>query len=260
MGLRPSLPEAVVASPRVWHSADLLERLESFSSSEELVFVVVGAGQSAAEVIEHLLIHFPRSQVHSVISRYGYGPADDSPFANGVFDAEAVDVFFNSPHAVKQSILDYHSNTNYSVVDTELIDSLYRRYYQELVSGDHRIHLHRMSRVTDLRPTAEEVEVTVEFIPSGAADVVVADATIFATGYRPSDPAPMLRRVLDLCGHDADKRLRVGLDYRVETASSLLCGIYLQGATEHAHGLSSSLLSNVAVRAGHIVDSMVKRR
>jgi L-ornithine N5-oxygenase len=198
--------------------------------------------------------------VHSVISRYGYGPADDSPFTNGVFDADAVDVFFNSPHTVKQSILDYHSNTNYSVVDIELIASLYRRYYQELVSGDHRIHLHRVSRVIGLRPTAEEVGVTVEFIPSGEADVIVADAAIFATGYRPSDPAPMLSGILDLCGRDADKRLRVGLDYRVETSSSLLCGIYLHGATEHVHGLSSSLLSNVAVRAGHIVDSMVKRR
>jgi len=260
MGLRPSLPDSVVASQRVWHSENLIERLKSFPTSEKLVFVVVGAGQSAAEVTEHVLSNFPRSQVHSVISRYGYGPADDSPFANGVFDAEAVDIFFNSPHAVKQSILDYHSNTNYSVVDIDLIASLYRRYYQELVSGDHRIHLHRMSRVTDLRPGAEEVEVTVEFIPAGDADVIAADAVIFATGYRPSDPAPMLRSIRGLCAHDADMRLRVGLDYRVETASSLSCGIYLQGATEHVHGLSSSLLSNVAMRAGHIVDSMVKRR
>jgi L-ornithine N5-monooxygenase len=260
MGLRPWLPDTVSASERVWHSENLLERLKSLPPSEEPVFVVVGAGQSAAEVIEHLLSSFPRSQVHSVISRYGYVPADDSPFANGVFDPEAVDVFFNSSHTVKQSILDYHSNTNYSVVDIELIGSLYRRYYQELVSGGHRIHLHRMSRVANLRPTAEEVEVTLEFIPSGDADVIAADAAIFATGYRPNDPAPILHSILDLCGHDADKRLRVGLDYRVETASSLLCGIYLQGSTEHTHGLSSSLLSNVAVRAGHIVDSVVKRR
>jgi L-ornithine N5-oxygenase len=43
----------------------------------------------------------------------------------------------------------------------------------------------------------------------------------------------------------------------VRTAGDLRCGIYLQGATEHAHGISAGLLSNTAVRAGEIVRSIV---
>lgn len=35
-------------------------------------------------------------------------------------------------------------------------------------------------------------------------------------------------------------------------------GIYLQGGTEHTHGITSTLLSNVAVRSGELVRSMVK--
>jgi L-ornithine N5-oxygenase len=42
----------------------------------------------------------------------------------------------------------------------------------------------------------------------------------------------------------------------VVTAAGLTAGIYVQGATEHTHGLGSTLLSNVAVRAGEIVDSV----
>ena len=36
--------------------------------------------------------------------------------------------------------------------------------------------------------------------------------------------------------------------------------IYLQGGTEHTHGITSSLLSNTAVRVGEILRSIVDRR
>jgi L-ornithine N5-oxygenase len=42
----------------------------------------------------------------------------------------------------------------------------------------------------------------------------------------------------------------------VATTGSVKCGIYLQGPTEHTHGLSSTLLSNTAIRAGTIVESI----
>lgn len=48
-------------------------------------------------------------------------------------------------------------------------------------------------------------------------------------------------------------------DYRIITAPEMRCGIDLQGGTEHTHGLTSSLLSNIAVRSGEIIDSIVAR-
>ena len=33
--------------------------------------------------------------------------------------------------------------------------------------------------------------------------------------------------------------------------------VYLQGGTEHSHGITASLLSNAAVRAGEILGSIV---
>ncbi|MEU8074781.1 hypothetical protein AB0B31_04970 [Catellatospora citrea] len=36
------------------------------------------------------------------------------------------------------------------------------------------------------------------------------------------------------------------------------CGIYVQGPTEHTHGISSTLLSNTAVRAGEIARSLTR--
>ena len=55
-------------------------------------------------------------------------------------------------------------------------------------------------------------------------------------------------------------RHRVERDYRLVPASGLTAGVYLQGGTEHTHGLSSALLSNIAIRSGEIADSIVLRR
>jgi L-ornithine N5-monooxygenase len=87
-----------------------------------------------------------------------------------------------------------------------------------------------------------------------------ADAVVFASGYRPNDPMRIPGNIRRFCNLDADGRPQVGLDYRLETSVDIDCGIYLQGLTEHTHRLSSSLLSNIAVRAGHIVESVTKSR
>ncbi|MFC7660847.1 hypothetical protein ACFQV8_36800 [Pseudonocardia benzenivorans] len=48
----------------------------------------------------------------------------------------------------------------------------------------------------------------------------------------------------------------VSRDYRLLTRTELSGNIYLQGGTEHTHGLSSSLLSNIAVRSAEILQSI----
>ncbi|MBB4915673.1 lysine N(6)-hydroxylase/L-ornithine N(5)-oxygenase family protein [Streptosporangium saharense] len=255
-GLRPRLPKDVHVSERVWHNADLLTRLADLPPLTRRRFAVVGAGQSAAEVTDHLHRNYPEAEVYSIFTRYGYSPADDSPFANRIFDAEAVDEFHAAPEDVRRSLLDYHANTNYSVVDLELIEELYRRAYQEKVVGRERLRILNVSRVVGLDEVTDGVRVHVDHLATGASTVLDCDAVVFATGYRPVDPAELLGDLAGHCRLDDEGRLLVGADYRVLTDPSVKAGIYLQGGTEYAHGLSSSLLSNVAVRAGDVVRSI----
>ena len=88
--------------------------------------------------------------------------------------------------------------------------------------------------------------------------MLTADLVVHATGYRPDDPAALLGELAGRCHRDDAGRLVVHRDYRVATADGLTAGIYVQGATEHSHGLGSTLLSNVAVRAGEISRSIVE--
>jgi L-ornithine N5-oxygenase len=260
LGLGPNVPPGARLGPRVWHNLDLLSRVEALAAAPRppRCLVVVGAGQSAAEAVEFLHRRFPTAQVCSVFARYGYTPADDTPFANRIFDPGAVDTYFDADAGVKRMLFDYHRNTNYSVVDQELIEELYRRMYQETVQGEPRLRMLNASRVTRVEEVGDtRVDVTVEHLPTGEEATLAADALVYATGYRPRDALGLLGQAGELCARDDEGLARVERDYRVVTTLPSEGAVYLQGGTEHAHGITSTLLSNVAVRAGEIVASLV---
>ncbi|MFD9373929.1 lysine N(6)-hydroxylase/L-ornithine N(5)-oxygenase family protein [Streptomyces sp. NPDC059999] len=259
-GLRPVMPEGVERTERVWHNSDLLSKVEGLEGEEPPTrFVVVGAGQSAAENVAYLHRRFPQAEVCAVFSRYGYSPADDSSFANRIFDPEAVGEYYSAPEDVKQRLMGYHANTNYSVVDMDLIDDLYRQAYREKVLGAERLRFLNVSRLTGVEETADGVRATIKSLVSGEENLLDADVVVCATGYLQADGLGLLGEVADRCHRDDQGRVRVERDYRVATDLDLRCGIYLQGGTEHTHGITSSLLSNTAVRVGEILDSILDR-
>ncbi|ROO84617.1 L-ornithine N5-oxygenase [Actinocorallia herbida] len=257
-GLEPAVPAGIALGDRVWHSHELLRRLPGLRGPRRLL--VLGAGQSGAEVVDHLHQSYPDTEVCAVFAKYGYTPADDSSFANRIFDPAAVDHFHYAPEDVKRMLLDYHGSTNYSVVDLDLIDELYRRVYQEKVQGKERLRILNVSRVLDLTEHADGVSALVEYLPTGERTVLEADALVCATGYRSRDPLGMLGDLAAHCVRRPDGGPDIARDYRIATAPEVRCGIYLQGATERTHGLGSTLLSNTAVRAGEIVQSLVRAR
>lgn len=258
-GLRPVVPEGVERGDRVWHNSELLAKADGLEGTSPSRFVVVGAGQSAAENVAYLHRRFPGAEVCAVFSRYGYSPADDSGFANRIFDPGAVDEYFAAPDDVKRRLMDYHGNTNYSVVDIDLIDDLYRQMYREKVLGAERLRFLNVSRLTDVKETPDRVRATVKSLVTGEETLLDADVVVFATGYSPVDPLGLLGEVADRCLRDDEGRVRVERDYRVATDPGLRCGIYLQGGTEHTHGITASLLSNTAVRVGEILESLLAR-
>ncbi|CAM5646108.1 lysine/ornithine N-monooxygenase [Streptomyces tanashiensis] len=258
-GLRPVMPEGIERTDHVWHNSDLLAKVDGLEGAEPTRFVVVGAGQSAAENVAYLHRRFPDAEVCAVFSRYGYSPADDSSFANRIFDPQAVDEYFTAPEDVKHRLMDYHGNTNYSVVDIDLIDDLYRQAYQEKVLGTERLHFLNVSRLTAVEETPDGVRATVTSLITGEERLLDADVVVCATGYMQADGLGLLGEVADRCHRDDRGRVRVERDYRVATDPELRCGIYLQGGTEHTHGITSSLLSNTAIRVGEILDSILDR-
>ena len=255
-GLQPLLPPGVQRTRRQIHNHGLLHDLAAMPDPRHHRYVVVGAGQSAAEVCAYLHDLSPDNEVHGVFAKYGYSPADDSPYANRVFDPDAVDDFFVADPGVRRQLINYHRSTNYSAVDLELIEELYAREYAERVAGRRRLFLRGASSVQHTDEDDDGVRVHIRHHPSGTLEELDCDAVIYATGFMPA----RLDGILGDLYHDLvldDGNPVVSRDYRLATVPPTAGGLYIQGNTEHTHGLTSSLLSNIAVRSGEILESVV---
>lgn len=258
-GLSAKLPDGVTASARQFHNHNLLGALRDLPSRSHKNFIVIGAGQSAAEVVDYLHTTYSDASVHAVFGKYGYSPADDSPYANRIFDPTAVDDFFSASHDLRTRLLEYHRGTNYSAVDLPLIEDLYAREYAERVDGDRRLFVHGASRMVDAVEDSSGVRASVEHGPTGLSEEIVCDAVVYATGFTPLDLPGILGTLSGEVEFD-DHGPRVTRDYRLVTGVRNEGSIYLQGGTEHTHGLTSSLLSNIAIRSGEIVKSVVNEK
>ncbi|MFD1815427.1 lysine N(6)-hydroxylase/L-ornithine N(5)-oxygenase family protein [Rhodococcus gannanensis] len=254
-GLRERIPSWAERSDRVFHNHGFLRHLESMPPQAHGRFVVLGAGQSAAEVVQYLHSRYPDSEVHSVFSRYGYSPADNSPYANRIFDPGTVDELHRAPDQERARLLDLHRNTNYSVVDIDLINELYETEYCERVRGVRRLFMRRASEIDSVVDTPQGVTVTVRDRIDDHLTTLECDALVLATGFA----AAPLRPLLGALAPSDGARPPVTRDYRLVTDPAVSAGIYLQGGTEATHGVTSSLLSNVAVRAGEILESLLTR-
>ena len=255
-GLQEQIPDWATPSPRCFHNHQFLFRIEELPELVHQRFVVLGAGQSAAEVVQYLHRHYPQAEVHSVFSRYGYSPADDSPYANRIFDPSTVDELHGAERQERERVLELHRSTNYSVVDIELINELYTTEYQELVRGQRRLFMRRASEISSVVDGPDGIEVSVRSRLDDLTDTLMCDAVVLATGFTPT---PLSSLIGDLAPADGAVT-EVERDYRLVTSPDVHGGIYLQGGTEKTHGLTASLLSNVAVRSGEILTSLLQNR
>ncbi|CBT77486.1 lysine N(6)-hydroxylase/L-ornithine N(5)-oxygenase family protein [Glutamicibacter arilaitensis] len=258
-GLQPVFPSGVRSGARVWHSAEFLERAAVLDTAAVRSVAVIGGGQSAAEVIEQMYHRCPQAQIHSVISRFGLIPSDASAYANRIFDPLAVDELYAADPQVRQELTEAHRNTNNSVVNPNTIAALYDLEYRDKWLGAQRLNWHRAARVDSVREDYGTPGVQLG-LDEGLGDgdgTLEVDVAIFATGYRALDPTTLLGSHAGMLVRDDLGRPTARRDYSAHTVLPDDAKLFLVGQTEHQHGISATLLSNVAVRAGEILDSIL---
>jgi len=255
-GLEPHIPFPVSAADRVLHAHTILRDADSHPPGGH--YAVVGAGQSAAEIVKFL---FQRgAKVTAVVSRFGYMPTDDSPFVNEVFDPDQVDTFFNAPSETRSHILSLHASTNYSGVDLDLLSELYKDWYHDRVAGTARLDFLRMSRVTGVEDRPDGARLRFQDAMTGIERQLDADYVICATGFRARSPLGIMTEdlreqvALDDTGEPVFAR-----DYSLRMRGEEDLAIFAPHMTTRQHGLSATLISNMAVRSGEILDSIEAR-
>lgn len=255
-GLSPTLPVGISPGKRVFHNDNLLSKLSQLPNRSRRRFLVVGAGQSAAEVVAYLHDTYEDADVHASFRRFGYTPSDDTPYANQIFDPASVDEFYMASPETKDRLLKYHWSTNFAAVDAELINEVFRREYDEKLSGKRRLYMHRVTEIDYLKEHEHGVAVELKDLSDRSSLQLEVDAVIFATGFQPTPLRPLLGSTLDVDSAFEHDLPAVDRDYRLRLTAPPDGGIYLNGGVQHSHGITSSLLSNVAVRAAEILDAI----
>lgn len=254
-GLQPRFPDGVASGARVWHSAEYLHRVGALTEPRRLA--VIGTGQSAMEVALDLSDRFPDAVVHVVSSQFGVGPSDQGPLVNGIFDPATVDLWYGAPEDVRTRLDRTHRNANNGVASMSVISAFHDRQYHDAWLGRERLILHRASRVVAVEDCAAGARLRVRAELEGVETELAVDAVVCGTGYRPLDTAVLLGADAAVLRRDSEGRAVLGRDHVAELTEPGDARLVLVGQGEHRHGLTSTLLSTVAVRAGEIADVLV---
>jgi L-ornithine N5-oxygenase len=230
---------------------------------------VVGASQSAVEVVLDLVGRFPAARIVNVVSGFGYRLKDTSPFSEEVYFPEFVEYYYRASEKGKQRLRTQLRPTNYSSADRDVIDALYLRMYEDELDGRPRVTLRTNRLITGAEVTAGGVALDMTEHITDEREHLTVDRVILATGYRDlgvrgrtEQLPPLLSDLAEVLRVDADTPLSVGFDYGVESGSAVhgVPPIYVNGLCESTHGLGDAgSFSLLALRSKAIVQSLRRR-
>jgi L-ornithine N5-oxygenase len=258
-GGTPKIPPVFAGfkdDPRVFHHARYLSAMatQACSRGEPMRIAVVGAGQSAAEAFIDLSDNFPNVQVDMILRAAVLKPADDSPFVNEIFGPDYTDLVFNQPETERERLIREYHNTNYSVVDLDLIERIYAILYRQKVSGIER-HAFLCRRMIESASDVDgRVQLQLRDLATGSTEARRYDAVILATGYERRSHRELLAPLKDYLDD-----FRVDRDYQLLARPELETPVFIQGFSQHSHGLSDTLLSVLPARSGEIAAALEQR-
>ncbi|GHE27371.1 lysine 6-monooxygenase [Streptosporangium violaceochromogenes] len=238
----------------VFHAGELLLRERTLAGRN---VVVVGGGQSGAEMVRHAmrLDEAPRS-ITWITRRRGFLPMDDSPFTNEYFFPEYARAFHRMPGERRRTLL---AEQRYASdgIDLATLEDIYReRYRHECIMGRKDwIRLMPGTEVTGCARLCEGWELAVE---GAEVRAVPADVVILATGYDHRLPACMDALAPRLSF--AEGAPEVGEDFSLRLDGDASGKIYLQNGARHAWGIADPNLSLLAWRSAVILNDILGYR
>jgi L-ornithine N5-oxygenase len=270
-GRSPRIPVELqpYLGPTVFHSAGYLSAIERLQD-RNLRVVVLGASQSAIEILLDLLGRPNVQQVTSVQRGIGFRLKDTSPYSRRVFLPEFVDYFHPLPVETKRRIRAELRSINYAACDQDVIERLAGLEHEYELVGSDRFRLVPFSEVAGITRHGGIHRLLVRDVNSATTSAVDADVVIAATGYRDfgvglgDEPRhPLLDGVADRLAADDHGVPVVARDYSV--AVSQTCGqrpprLYLNGLCEASHGMGDAgALAMLSARSADIAESIVRQ-
>ena len=257
--------------PTIFHATNYRSSMERLRERDIRV-VVVGASQSAIEIVLDLLGRPNVRQVTSLQRGIGFRLKDTSPYTRRQFLPEFVDYFYPLPSETKRRIRAQLRLSNYASCDHDVIDQLARTQYEYELTGSDRFRLVPFSEVVEVAARGAGHRLSVRDVNNGRPSSLETDVVVLATGFRDIGVGledeirhPLLDGIEDRLAVDAEGLPAVNRDYSVEVSARIEgmppLRLYLNGLCEASHGMGDSgALAVLSARATDIAESIIRHR
>ncbi|RCH61908.1 oxidoreductase [Streptomyces sp. SDr-06] len=270
-GRSPRIPYAFQKSmgQSVFHSTKYLSSIERLKDRAIRV-AVVGASQSAIEIILDLLSRPNVQQVTAIHRSIGFRLKDTSPYSRQVFLPEFVDYFHPLPSARKRRLRGELRSINYAACDQDVIDRLAGAQREYELTGSDRLVMKPFSEALISKPLGAGHRMVLRDINHLTEETLDADVIVLATGFKDfgSEPGdepyhPLLEGIAHRLPLDEDGVPVVARDYSIELKTQADSPrpprVYLNGLCEASHGMGDAgALAMLSVRATDITDSLLR--
>ncbi|MEU8226567.1 SidA/IucD/PvdA family monooxygenase [Kribbella sp. NPDC048915] len=257
-GRDPYVPAEFAGLPaeRVIHSTQYRTRVAQLDKDRPYRVAVVGAAQSAAEMFRATQIDLPNSDVSWVMRSIGLRAYDTNKFTNELYYPSFIDKFYEARPEGKEQILREMHLTNYSGVESDLLQELYTSMYLDRLAGIDQRRLVPMTDIVGARAEGDEIVLELSDRKTGTGSELRRDVVLLGTGFVREMPR-LVRGLSDAIGLDG---IEVNRQYRLQLDEPSDAACYLQGVNEATHGIADSLLSVLGNRAGDIAQDIVAHR
>jgi L-ornithine N5-oxygenase len=257
-GRDPYIPSELAHLPadRLVHSTRYRSRMAELDKDRPYRVAVVGAAQSAAEMFRATQIDLPNSDVSWVMRSIGLRAYDTNKFTNELYYPSFIDKFYEARPEGREQILREMHLTNYSGVESDLLQELYTGLYLDRLSGVEKRRLVPMTDITGSRTDGDEVVLELTDRKTGTVSELRRDLVLLGTGFVREMP----RLVRGLGASIGLDRIEVNRHYRLNLGEPSNAACYLQGVNEATHGIADSLLSVLGTRGGEITQDILAHR
>lgn len=258
IGAQPYIPFHIQPHPSFTHTAEMLGWLKShnFHPDIEKSFLVIGGGQSSAEVVYHLLESYTKAKVRVVSRRFIYRSLEESAFINNLFSEKGMNWFSSTTSSAQKVIFKDLYEANFSAVDNSLVTKIYEILYEERRQGIDRVQFFSYCELFGLCHENGQFHGTVQDRAYEILRELYSDYVIFATGYRYTNVASFLKPFQDVLIFDEDNIPLRNDDYSLKTSGNFNGKIFAHAIGDKKFGFTEGGMTNLAARSMRIIETI----
>lgn len=255
---------------RVFHLTEYLSRVPALIENGKTRFAIIGSGQSAAELTLDIHERSLETTVHTITRGIGFRQKDLSPFTENIYSPDFEQWFQRHDESQRTTINSELRDAVYGRADKDVLDALYRKWYQDLLEGSSRIKFENYADVKRINTFDRKLQLILKQRFGDATRAINVDAVVLATGFKnlevnsnPLEESSLLTSVADRIVRNPSGSFYLNPDYSlsIEETDGNRLPIYMNSCSGPACGIGNAgTFPLLAYRAETIALSIAGRK